>query len=173
MITFRKATDKNIKALSKKLQRLLEDKKGQVYQENVTKFGIPEEYVKQAFSEKTLLEAAASGKATFYLALENGCKILGFTQIIQQDTCTTELDRIMVFPEYTGKGIGTQLLTKALSDQKGKGIKIVIVRAGKDETRARGFYKKNGFKQMAESTIDAPWGKKLALVTYQLNLDQK
>jgi N-acetylglutamate synthase-like GNAT family acetyltransferase len=173
MITIRTATDKNIKALSQKLQQLLEDKKGLVYRENVTKFGIPEEYAKQAFSEKTMLEAATSAKATFYLALENDCKILGFAQIIQQNTGTAELDRIIVFPEYTEKGIGTKLLTKTLSDQKRKRIKTIIVRTGKNETHARKFYEKNGFKQTAESTIDTPWGKKLDLITYQLNLNQE
>jgi N-acetylglutamate synthase-like GNAT family acetyltransferase len=173
MIAFREATDKNIKALSKNLQRLLKDKKGQVYRENVTKFGIPEEYARQAISEKTLLEAAATGKATFYIALENDRKILGFAQIIRQNTGTAELDRIIVFPEYTGKGIGTRLLTKALSDQKRKGIKTIIVRTGKNETQARKFYERNGFKQTAEMTMDTPWGKKLDLVTYQVNLDRE
>jgi len=45
------------------------DKNSQVYQENVAKFGIPEEYVRKAFAEETLVKAVAAGKATLYLAL--------------------------------------------------------------------------------------------------------
>ncbi|HVP40850.1 MAG TPA: hypothetical protein VMS95_02740 [Candidatus Krumholzibacteriaceae bacterium] len=39
--------------------------------------------------------------------------------------------------------------------------------AGKDETHARRFYEKNGFKQAKESAVGTPWGIKLPLVTYQ------
>jgi ribosomal protein S18 acetylase RimI-like enzyme len=120
MITVSKATKNSIRALSRKLLKLLEDKNSQIYHDNVAKFGIPKEYVKKAFSEKTLLEAVASGKSTIHLALENKCKILGFAQTIQQEADTTELDRIVVFPEYTRKSIGTQLLGKVVKDERRK-----------------------------------------------------
>ena len=168
MITIRKATEKNICILSQKLLELLEDKNSQLYQENVAKFGIPEEYVKRAFSEKSLLEAVSSRKSTIYLALENGCKILGFAQTIPQTDNATELDRIVVFPDYTRKGIGTLMLTRILKDQERKNAKTVIVNAGKEEEHARRFYEKNGFKPIKETTIDAPWGNKMTLITYQL-----
>jgi ribosomal protein S18 acetylase RimI-like enzyme len=168
-ISITEATERGVKALSRKLLKLLEDKNSQVYRENVAKFGIPEEYVKKAFSEETLLESATFGKSTFYLALENKCKILGFAQIIQRDTGTAELDRIVVFPEFTRKGIGTMLLTRVLEDQKRKGTEFIIVNTGRDETHARSFYEKNGFKRLKEAAIDAPWGK-MILVTYQRQL---
>jgi N-acetylglutamate synthase-like GNAT family acetyltransferase len=118
MITFRKATQHDIRALSQKLLTLLEDEDSQICRENVAKFGIPKEYVKRAFSGETLLEAVASGKSTFCLALENGCKILGFAQITQQHADIAELERIVVFPEYGRKDMGTQLLANILRDQK-------------------------------------------------------
>ena len=170
MNTIRKASWKNVQALSRKLQTLLKDTQSQMYRENVTKFGIPDEYVKKAFSEETLLKAFVSGKSAFYLALENSCKILGFAQTVQQDADTAELDRIVVFPQYTRKGIGTQLLAKVLKDQERKRVKTIIVNTGKEETHARRFYEKNGFKQIKEMTVDAPWGKKLDLVVYMLEL---
>jgi ribosomal protein S18 acetylase RimI-like enzyme len=167
--TINKATPKGIRALSKKLMRMLEDKNSELYQENVAKFGIPEEYAKKVFSEETLLEAAASGKANFYLALENRCKILGFAQTVQHDSDTGELDRIVVFPEYARKGIGTRLLAQIVEDERKKGARAIIVNAGKEEVHARRFYEKNGFKSLKEVLIEAPWGK-ITLVTYQLNL---
>jgi N-acetylglutamate synthase-like GNAT family acetyltransferase len=169
MITIRKASKKNVQVLSRKLLALLEDKNSQVYQENVTKFGIPEEYVKKAFAEETLLKAAAPRKATFYLAFENN-EIIGFAQIIQRDADTAELDRIIIFPQYTRKGIGTQLLHQAIDDQERKGIGTIIVNTGKEEIQAKRFYEKNDFKQIKEATIEAPWGKKLDLVTYQFQV---
>jgi len=166
--TIRKATQKDIPILSRKLLQLLEDKNSQIYRENVIKFGIPEEYVRKAFAEETLLKAAAEN-ATFYLAIQDS-QIIGFAQTIQQDADTTVLDRIIVFPEHAGKGIGTQLLREAIADQARRGIKTIIANAGKHETHARRFYEKNGFKLSKETTIQAPWGKKLELAIYQLQL---
>jgi hypothetical protein len=51
IITVRKATRRDIRSLSRKLLKLLEDKNGPIYMENVAKFDIPEEYVRKAFSE--------------------------------------------------------------------------------------------------------------------------
>jgi len=146
------------------------DKNGEVYKDNVAKFGIPEEYVKRAFSEATLLEATGPGKSTIYLALQNRCKIAGFAQTNYNDNETTELDRIVVFPEFTRQGIGTRFLDRIVQDERLKGTKTIIVNAGKDETHARQFYEKNGFTFVREVTMDAPWGSRLGLVTYHLKL---
>lgn len=170
MITITKATEHGVKALSKKLLKLLEDTNSQLYQDNVAKFGIPEAYVKQVFSEETIRKAVESGKSAIYLALENGCRILGFAQTVRHDESIVELDRIVVFPEHTRKGIGTRLLARVLKDGRRRGIDMIIVNAGKEETHARSFYEKNGFKPVKESTIDTPWGNKLTLVTYQFEL---
>lgn len=167
MTTIRRATQKDIQALSKKLLTILKDKEGQFYQENVAKFGIPDEYVKRVFAEETLLKAFTTGRAIFYLVIEDD-EIIGFAQTIQRDAHSAELDRIAIFPRYTGRGIGTKLLNQVLIDQKQRGINKIIVNTGKDEAHARRFYEKNGFKRIKEATIESPWGKKLTLVTYCL-----
>jgi len=167
-VTTNKASQNGVRALSRKLTELLKDKSSQVYQDNVTKFGIPEKYVRQASSEKTMPETATSGKSEFYLALENRCKILGFAQMAQKNESLAELDRIVIFPENTRKGIRTQLLSKVLAEQKR--IRTIIVNAGKEENYARRSYEKNGFKPTIETTIETPWGNKLAPVTYQLEI---
>ena len=155
------------------MEKLLEDENGKFYQDNVVKFGIPKEYVKKAFSEEALVDAARSGKATFHLALKKRHEILGFAQIIGHGSATVELDRIVVFPEYERMGIGTKLLKRAVADQRKKRTKSVIVSAGKDEVHARAFYEKNGFKKMKEKTVKAPWGKKIPLVVYRFQLTYK
>lgn len=170
MIIVRKATKHGMRMLSNKLLELLNDKNSQLYQENIAKFGIPESYVKQAFSEEIVRKAVESGKSVIYLALENGRKILGFAQTVRLDKSIAELDRIVVFPEHTRMGVGTQLLARVLKDEQRRGTKALIVNAGKNETHARRFYEKNGFRQVKESTIGTPWGGKLSLVTYQFEL---
>lgn len=168
MIIIKKADEEGIRTLSKKLLSLLEDKSSKLYQDNITKFGIPDEYVKRAFSENMLLKATETGKSTFYLALEDK-EIVGFAQIIQQDAKTIELDRIIVF--FPRKGIGTQLLKEIIQDQKQNGVKNIIVATGKEEDHARQFYEKNGFKQVDEKIMDTPWGNKLTIIIYNLNLE--
>ncbi len=171
MATIRKATQKDIPILSRKLLQLLNDKNSPIYQENVTRFGVPEEYVRKAFAEETLAKAAAEGSA-FYVAIQDS-EIVGFAQTIRQDADTTVLDRIIVFPEYAGKGIGTQLLKQAIADEERRGTKTIIANAGKHETHARRFYEKNGFKLSNEPTIQGSWGGKLKLATYKLQLEPK
>jgi ribosomal protein S18 acetylase RimI-like enzyme len=172
-ISVSKATENGIRALSRKIEKLLEDENGKLYQDNVVKFGIPEEYVKKAFSKEVLVGAAQSGKSTFYLALKNKREILGFAQIIGHDSTTVELDRIVVFPEYERMGIGTKLLKRGIADQKEKMAKSIIVSAGRDEAHARAFYEKNGFKKAKEEVVKSPRGKEIPLVVYRLQLTYK
>jgi len=79
----------------------------------------------------------------------------------------------VVFPENTRKGIGTQFLSEVLAEQKRKRVTTIIVNAGKEETHARRFYEKNGFKPTDEATVETPWGSKLTLVIYQLKIGPK
>lgn len=170
MVSVYITNEQGIRALSKKIQSLIEDEDSQLYKENVIKFGIPVEYVREAFSERTLLKAAASGKSTFYLVLGDDEEIIGFAQTIQRSIETLELDRIVIFPEHTRKGYGTMLLKKVVEDAKQKQVKTIIVNAGKDEVQARKFYEKNGFKHVKEETVNPPWGKAITLVTYKYQL---
>jgi ribosomal protein S18 acetylase RimI-like enzyme len=125
--------------------------------------------MRKAFAEERLLKAVASEQATFYLAFENK-EILGFVQTIQQDFKTAELDRTVVFPEHTERRIGAQLLKHVIKDQKKRGTDLVIVNAGKEETHARRFYEKNDFELIKETTIQAPWRRKLDIAIYYLRL---
>ena len=169
-ITVKKATVDNIRSLSKKLLELLKDKRSEIYRENVAKFGIPEDYVKKAFSEEELVASATSGKSTFYLAFQEKRDIVGFAQFMHQNNNIVELDRIIVFPQNTRKGIGTQLLNRIIKDQQRKGTKTIMVDTGKDESHAKQFYEKNGFKPTKETSMETPWGTKLTLVAYELKL---
>ena len=166
MVIVKVASLEDLRVLSGKLLALIRDKSGQAYQENVAKFGIPDDYVERAFSVKNILRTANEVKATFYLAIENG-EIVGFAQVNPGDQKAAELDRIIVFPDYARRGIGTLLLNEVMRDQKRRGINTIVVNAGREETHARSFYEKNQFRQVREVSVDAPWGTKLPLVTYE------
>lgn len=171
MVEIVEADDEAVRNLSRTLLKLLEDKNGEVYQKNVAKFGIPDEYVRRAFFDENLLKSKNSGRAKFFLALEGDNKLIaGFAQIMKIDEDSVELERIIVFPEFARKGIGSRLLQHVLKESKMRGYKKVVVNAGKEEIHARRFYEKNGFEKFKEYIVDAPWGKKLELVSYQYSL---
>jgi len=127
--------------------------------------------VRQAFSLEALTKAVRDEKQLFLVAVENR-KLIGFAQTIRQDKKTAELDRIFLGPEKTGKGTGTQLLSKIIDTLRRENFKKLTVKAGKDETLARRFYEKNGFKLVEETTIQAPWGRKLNLAIYELKIER-
>lgn len=164
LLEFRKANLDDLPGLSASLLGLL-DRSSDFYFENVTKFGIPDEYVRRAFSEGSLRDAATRG-SKFYLAFEGG-RIVGFCQVIPKGEVEAELDRIVVFPGHTGKGIGSRLLEYALAEQAREGTREVTVYAGKHEGRARAFYEKNGFGLVGETSVDAPWGRRIELAAYK------
>lgn len=166
LVLVKLASADDLRDLSRILLAFVRDKEGQFYQDNIAKFGIPEEYGEKVFSENSLLKAVRENQTTFYLATDRD-EILGFAQVIPADHDAVELDRIVVFPEHARKGIGTLLLQEAIADHKRKSVRSIFVRTGKDEAPARRFYEKNGFREIKQATIDTPWGTKLDLVIYE------
>lgn len=167
MVEFRVAVPSDLPRLSSKILNS-PDPSSDFYKENVTKFGIPEEYVRRAFSEEALRGAASKG-SKFYLALE-GDEIVGFCQMVPQGGEKAELERIVMFPGYKGRGFGSRLLEFAIGDQAREGRGEIIVYAGRDERTARAFYEKNGFEFTGEFSVDAPWGKRIDLAAYRLEI---
>lgn len=162
-----KATVEHAEQLHRIVVAGLADKTSEVYRANVERFGIPEEYVRKAFSIEALTAAVKDKKQLFLVAVEGG-KLIGFAQSIRDGKGGAELDRIFLIPESTGKGIGTRLLNETLKVLRSDGISRLMVKAGKDETLARRFYEKNGFKLVEEVNVQAPWGRELSLAIYEL-----
>lgn len=83
----------------------------------MTKFDVPDEYARPAFSKETMPEAATPMKTDLYLALENRCKILLRSGSAKNSQQRNE-PNYWSFPKNTEKRIRTQLLIRALEDQK-------------------------------------------------------
>lgn len=168
-VRIKKATVEHAKQLHAIMMAGLADKTSEVYGANVEKFGIPEEYVRRAFSVETLTNAVKDRNQLFLVAVDDG-ELIGFAQTLRQDAKTAELDRIFLLPAHTGKGIGTHLLNKTLGILKNEGVTRLTVKAGKDEMLARRFYEKSGLKLVQEVTVQAPWGRELGLAIYELQI---
>jgi ribosomal protein S18 acetylase RimI-like enzyme len=57
---------------------------------------------------------------------------------------------IQVHPEHTGGGLGGLLLQKGLEQLKSRGVEYVELKVNSQNTNARKFYKKQGFKSISE-----------------------
>jgi ribosomal protein S18 acetylase RimI-like enzyme len=75
-------------------------------------------------------------------------EVLGFllgTSMLFSWGRSFEINDLAVLPEYQGKGIGTKLLERCLSDMKERGIKMVNLITSTDEG-LNGYYRKFGFE---------------------------
>ena len=76
-------------------------------------------------------------------------------------------------PEFTGKGIGSQVLVKLENDAIERGITKIVVDISDDNNGSLRFHKKNGFKQYGK--LVNCWekhGKKLGIVFLEKKLNQ-
>ena len=168
-VSVRKATTEDARRLHTIILAALEDKNSEVYKANVERFGVPEEFVRQAFSLEMLRKAVKDENQLFLVAVRNQ-ELIGFAQTIRTDEKKAELDRMLVVPEETGKGIGARLLRRTVDMLRRESFGRLTVKTGKDETLARRFYEKYGFKLVEETTIKARWGRELKLAIYELKI---
>lgn len=77
-----------------------------------------------------------------------------------------EIISIYMLPEYFGKGFGKMLLDNSMSHLFGMGYKKIYLWVLEENTRARKFYGKNGFKQTSDRTSINIGNKELLEVRY-------
>jgi len=58
-----------------------------------------------------------------------------------------EIVELHIYHKLWRRGIGTQLVLKALEYAKSKGVEAIYVMTGENNIRARGLYEKCGFKE--------------------------
>jgi len=64
-----------------------------------------------------------------------------------------ELKRIYVLSRFHGQGIGAALMDRALDHARGQGAERLLLGVYAGNRRARAFYSKNGFVQIADRTF--------------------
>lgn len=81
-----------------------------------------------------------------------------------------EIVSLYLIPEYMGRGFGTRLLERAISELRQSGFEEIILWVLEDNHRARRFYERNGFTCTEEYMEDSIGGKPLREVLYKRSL---
>lgn len=150
MITIRKATAKDVKALAE-----VSKKAFYVPHKDVIPDHIMQDYLKNSFNEKTLLSEINNPNFKYNLILKDAV-LAGFSKIIINTKNSnikaenvTKLERIYLTEEFYGLGLGKELFAynlKLIKEAKQKGVWLYV---WIKNDRAINFYKKAGFKKIA------------------------
>lgn len=109
------------------------------------------EYLENGFSTEKLKIELTDRNSEFYFAeIENTpigyLKInFGASQTEIKNENALEIERIYVLKEFQGKNIGQILYEKAINIAKKKEVDYIWLGVWEENTKAIGFYKKNGF----------------------------
>ena len=76
---------------------------------------------------------------------------VGMVQVTAEDE-SVEIDEIQIFPEFQGRGVGTQVLTKIIEDTHSKRYSVTLS-AGNKNSRAIALYQRLGFKLKEETDV--------------------
>ncbi|MEM6377200.1 MAG: GNAT family N-acetyltransferase [Bacteroidota bacterium] len=113
-------------------------------------------YLHRAFSIPQLQKELNAPNSTFYFATLDdavaGFIKLNFKKGVKElsDATSVELERIYLTKEQQGKGLGAQLIQKAVQVSQEAGFEQIWLGVWKKNPRAIHFYKKNGFQVFDE-----------------------
>jgi ribosomal protein S18 acetylase RimI-like enzyme len=151
MITIKKATPKDVKTLS-----IVSRKAFYVPHKDVIPKDIMEAYIRNSFNEATLLEEITNKEFQYYLLYKNDV-LAGFSKIIINaknihinEENVTKMERLYLLEEFYGMGLGQQLFDYNLKLAKQENQKGIWLYVWIKNYRALDFYKKAGFKKIAD-----------------------
>ena len=133
---------------------------------------IPQEYLDSI--PKGRWAASINKKGMQSLVIDDNGKLIGTAGICRSrwerfHDCG-EIVSIYLLPEYIGKGIGSKLLKRCIDELKLQGFNKILLWVLEENTRARGFYEKNGFLCTDEYISDNIGGKSLREIMYILDI---
>ena len=109
-------------------------------------------YLETNFSKTVLLSELNHSNVNYYfIELEN--EKVGYLKLNEgnaqtelKDAKSLEIERIYLKKGYQGKGIGLQLLKKAIAVAKEKAVTYIWLGVWEENPKAIQFYKKHGFE---------------------------
>jgi ribosomal protein S18 acetylase RimI-like enzyme len=101
---------------------------------------------------------------------ESAGTLIGCIAIVEASREEAQLRWFVVAPEARGKGLGTLLLTSALTFAREKGYATVSLWTEKSLTRATRLYERAGFKKI-EAKAGWKWGAKVVEERHELTFD--
>jgi diamine N-acetyltransferase len=104
-------------------------------------FGEQIQRVEIADARRVVLLAEADGEISGYAQLFTGSTTAGITMMMP----ATELERFYVAPEWHGRGLAQQLMTRAVEIASQSGAATLWLAVWERNPRAIAFYRKSGF----------------------------
>jgi ribosomal protein S18 acetylase RimI-like enzyme len=106
-------------------------------------------FLDQAYTSCALCEAISHERGWFYVAIQAE-SVVGFAQYQRRYDAQGELVRIYIHPDHQRRGIGRVLLATGVAAMAATGISHCFVSADANNTVARAFYERLGFRLRRE-----------------------
>ncbi|WP_054742032.1 GNAT family N-acetyltransferase [Cellulosilyticum ruminicola] len=113
-------------------------------------------YLKENFSDAQVESEVSNPESQFFIVKDNEEVVaymklnVGNAQTEKGHEHALEVQRIYVFEEYKGKGIGGALMQEAIKNAKDKNLEYVWLGVWEHNYSAQKFYEKHGFKKFSE-----------------------
>jgi len=104
-----------------------------------------QQFLDRVYTPEAVREAIEGERGWFYVAVRDG-DIVGFAQYLRRFDAEGELVRIYVHPDHQRNGIGRAFLATGLAAMAAAGIGQCYVSVEVDNTDARAFYERFGFR---------------------------
>lgn len=101
----------------------------------------------ESWSENLIRSGLDSSLDTYFVYVDHGY-ILGYC-VIRILADEGEIQRIAVWPEYRGQGIGRKLMDTMVTFSRTRGVRDIALEVRKGNESARKLYESYGFKQEA------------------------
>lgn len=147
MITFHKATSKDVLEIKNLLRETWLDTYSSIYSQDAINMVTSEWH-----SVEFLLQQIEDPKGSFVVA-KDGEKLIGMCNAtIEHETHFVNIQRLHVLPGYQRQGIGSNLMKEVIKKfPKAEKIELEVE---KQNHRAYSFYKKHGFRKSGEKVFE-------------------
>jgi ribosomal protein S18 acetylase RimI-like enzyme len=108
------------------------------------------QFLDRAYAPQALCETIRREGNWFYVALQEGKTVVGFSHFLRRFDAQGELVRIYVHPHHQRSGVGRCLLGMGLAAMSTAGISHCYVSAEANNAAARAFYERFGFRLRRE-----------------------
>lgn len=104
------------------------------------------------YSEESL--KAQFGEGCRYIVIYNDEDPIGYASFRKANSTTYKLDKIYIFLDQQGKGIGRFVMSYIIEEIKNDGAGYLQLQVNRNNVKAKSFYEKMGFEVIHEDDFD-------------------